>query len=220
MFLKGILLSSTFVTPGTMSRIFLLMLILFSNHLFAQQVARQDTSLKKQPHSNADSLINLWQMKSMMLDEVNIKGMKNYKTDSLNRRKEYASIFAYKGLSVLDVFVKKSPERPKQYSAFQNATASIASINVLQVFGLFKNNSSSASKLKKALLREEAGRFVDQRFSKEKIMAMTSLRGDSLESFMNDYRPTTGMAQMMNDYEMLMYIKTSYAGFRKAKPRE
>ena len=151
----------------------------------------------------------------MMLDEVHIKGMKHYNADSLNRRKEYASIFAYNGLSFNDMFVKKSPEKPREYSAFQNSTASIASINVLQVLTLLTKNRSSTSKLKKALLKKEESRFLDQRFSKSKIMALTSMKGDSLENFMYKYRPSAAAAKMMNEYEMLMYIKKSYAAFRE-----
>ena len=203
-----------------MSKIFMLMLILFSNCLFAQQLAKQDSSLKSPPKASSDSLMNLWRMNSMMLNEVNIKGMKNYKADSLNRRKEYASIFAYKGQNVMDAFINKSPEPPKQYSAFQNSTSSIASINVLQVFGMLTKNKSSASKLKNALLKEEEYRFLDERFSREKIIAVTSLQGDSLEIFIDEYKPSAARAIEMNEYEMLMYIKTSYAEFRKGQQRE
>ena len=209
-----------FSPQQAMSKIFVLMLILFSNGLFAQQVAKQDSALKQPRNAGSDSLINLWRMNSMMLDEVNIKGMKNYKADSLNRRREYASIFAYKGPSVMDAFIKKSSESSRQYAAFQNSTSSIASINVLQVFGMLTKNKSSASKLKKALLKEEESRFLDERFSRAKIIAVTSLQGDSLENFIYEYKPSAARATEMNEYEMLMYIKTSYAEFRKAQRKE
>ncbi len=203
-----------------MSKIILLMLILFSNCLFAQQVAKRDSSLNPPGNASSDSLMNLLRMNSMMLNEVNIKGIKNYKADSLNRRREYASIFAYKGPSVMDAFIKKSSEISKDYTAFQNSTSSIASINVLQVLGMLTKNKSSASKLKKALLKEEKSRFLDERFSKEKIIAVTSLQGDSLDNFIDKYRPSAARATEMNEYEMLIYIKTSFAEFRKAQRKE
>jgi hypothetical protein len=154
-------------------------------------------------------------MNAMMLNEVKIKGTKDYKVDSINRRAEYASIFNYKAPTIMDVFIKKSPEKPSQYSAFQSSTSSIASISVLPLIGLLTKNKSSISKLQKNLLKEEEARLLDNRFSKEKVTAITSLKGDSLENFMEAYRPGVERTLEMNDYEMLLYIKKSYGVYIK-----
>ena len=113
----------------------------------------------------------------------------------------------------MDVFIKKSPETSTKYSPFQSSTASIASVNVLQVIGLLNKNKSSQSKLQSTLLKEEEARLLDHRFSKEKIVALTALKGDSLKNFMSEFRPSAEVARKMNDYEMLMYIKKSYQEF-------
>ena len=47
------------------------------------------------------------------------------------------------------------------------------------------------------------------------------MQGDSLQDFMNTYRPTITQLKQMTDYDVLMYIKTSYADFVKTyKPGE
>jgi hypothetical protein len=194
---------------------FLLALLLLSTNLFAQQIGKRGTAPKSNLPSKSDSLLNILHMNATMLNEVKIKGLKDYKLDSTNRRAEYASIFNYKAPTIMDVFIRKSPEKPSQYSAFQNSTSSIASISVLPLIGLLTKNKSSISKLQKNLLREEQARLLDNRFSKEKVTAITSLKGDSLENFMEAYRPGVERTLEMNDYEMLLYIKKSYGEYIK-----
>lgn len=197
-----------------MFKAFLPVLLLFSTPLFAQRIEAQDT-VRTNKDWKSDSLLNVWQMNAMMLNEVKIKGAKNYKLDSISRREEYASIFAYKAPTIMDVFIKKSREKPTQYSAFQNSTSSIASISVLPLIGLLTKNKSSLSKLQKNLFREEEAKLFANRFSKEKVTAITALKGDSLEKFMNEYKPGVEHAKDMTDYEMLLYIKKSYGIYRK-----
>jgi hypothetical protein len=194
---------------------FLLAFLLLSTNLFAQQIENKGVAAKRSVPSKSDSLLNILQMNAMMLNEVKIKGTKDYKVDSINRRAEYASIFNYKAPTIVDVFIKKSPEKPSQYSAFQSSTSSIASISVLPLIGLLTKNKSSISKLQKNLLKEEEARLLDNRFSKEKVTAITSLKGDSLENFMEAYRPGVERTLEMNDYEMLLYIKKSYGVYIK-----
>jgi hypothetical protein len=47
------------------------------------------------------------------------------------------------------------------------------------------------------------------------------MQGDSLQDFMSTYRPTITRLKQMTDYELLIYIKESYAEFVKSyKPGE
>lgn len=97
-----------------------------------------------------------------------------------------------------------------------NSTASIVSVNLLSLVSLLsKKSNDPTSKLQQTLLKDEETAYVDRMFSKQKITTLTSLKGDSLLDFMDDYRPTIKQAKEMTDYEMMLYIKKSYAEFIK-----
>jgi hypothetical protein len=178
----------------------LILMVCSSNLLLAQQVTIPDT-----PN---------------VLKEVTIKGIRNYHLDSLNRRKEYASIFDLKSPRFNDIFISKSTNAPLTYSRFQNSTSSLAGINVFSIINLLSRNKTPASKLQKVLLKEEANNYVDRKFSAERIQAITAMKGDSLQIFMNRYRPAVDQAKQMTDYELMMYIKKSHEEFIKSYKHE
>src|SRR3546814_3206065 len=71
----------------------------------------------------------LLKARSIVLQEVTIRGMRNYTQDSLNFRKEFASVFGYNAPRFKDIFVNNSPNA-HPYSSFQNSTSTLASINL------------------------------------------------------------------------------------------
>jgi len=150
------------------------------------------------------------------LKEVTIRAARNYKLDSLNLRKEYAAVFNYKAPSLSDIFIQKSPSYKSPFANTNpNSTASIVSVNILQIFSLLGKNKTPTSKLKQTLLKDEEQNYVDHVFSKDKIESITHLKGDSLQNFMQRYRPTVQEAKRQNEYEIILYIKKSYAEFIK-----
>ncbi|MFD0940487.1 carboxypeptidase-like regulatory domain-containing protein [Pedobacter boryungensis] len=150
------------------------------------------------------------------LNAVIIKGARNYKLDSLNLRKEYAKVFDYKAPRISDIFIQKSPSYKSPFANTNpNSTASIISLNVLQVFNLLGKNKTPVSKLKQTLLKDEDMNYVDHVFSKGKVELITHLKADSLQNFMQRYRPTIQEAKRLNEYEMILYIKKSYSEFIK-----
>lgn len=149
---------------------------------------------------------------SLVLSKVFIKGHRNKKQDSLNMRKEFAKTFNYKGPGIGDVFIERSPyvksDRP-------NNTSELVTINLLQVFSLLGKHKSNTSKLQNTLLKDEEESYISRMFTKEKIKGITNLSDDSLRVFMIKYRPDRQKASKMNDYDMLQYIRKSYAVFKK-----
>ncbi|MFA6277038.1 MAG: carboxypeptidase-like regulatory domain-containing protein [Pedobacter sp.] len=153
---------------------------------------------------------------TISLKEVTIRAARNYKLDSLNLRKEYAAVFNYKAPSFSDIFIQKSPSYKSPFSNINpSSTASIVSVNFLQVLSLLGKNKTPTSKLKQTLLKDEEQNYVDYVFSKEKIESITHLQGDSLQNFMQRYRPTIQEAKRQNEYEIILYIKKRYAEFVK-----
>ena len=156
--------------------------------------------------------------KSIDLREVNIKTNRNYKKDSLTLRKEFANVFAYKAPDFTDMFMKVDPSYRSPFANINpNSTASILRFNALSAFSFFNKKKNSTAKLKQTLLKDEELNFVDSRFSKAKIETVTSLRGDSLITFMQVYRPSYLAIKQMNDYQIILYIKKSYAEFINPK---
>jgi len=155
--------------------------------------------------------------RSILLDEVTINSFNYYKGDSLRLRKEFASIFNSKTPRFKDFFITKNPDNkdPVPYYKATSSTASIVSLDVLSFIGLLGKNKTSRSKLQQTLLDKENADYLDRIFSQQKIQQLTGLKNDSLLFFMQKYRPNLSDAQKMTAYELLMYIKKSYAEYCK-----
>ena len=149
------------------------------------------------------------------LKQVNIKAKRDARADSLRLRKEFAAAFAYKAPKVTDALINKHYEI-QGYNDFitsYNNTSNIVGFDVISVIGLFSKKKDNKSRLQKILIKEEAANYIDQAFSKQKVSGITGLKGDSLYTFMDKYRPTSSQLHSMNDYEMVTYIKKSYSEF-------
>lgn len=147
---------------------------------------------------------------------VNIRAPRNYLKDSLMLRKEYASVFNYKGATLSDMFVNVNPEEKFPLALMRPAnTSSLIKVNVLQIMNLLGKKKSQTSKLKSTLLADEAANYVNQRFSKNKVQTITALQGDSLNLFLQRFRPTADEMRRMNDYQLSIYIKDKFAEFVK-----
>jgi len=66
----------------------------------------------------------------------------------------------------------------------------------------------------KRLNQEEQDKYVDHRFTRAIVRKITGLNGDSLNTFMSNYRPSYEFTQISNDYEFLEYIKLASVEFR------
>ncbi len=166
-----------------------------------------------------DTLLIYLKQDAIALKEVNIKTNRNYKVDSLALRKEYANVFAYKGPSFSDAFIERDPSYNSPFG-FSNprSTASIVSLNVLQVFNLIGRKKTQTTKLKEILLRDEELNYIDEVFSAKKVKLVTGLEGEELTKFMNLYRPSIITLKKMTGYELTLYIKKSHDEFKRIKP--
>ncbi len=166
----------------------------------------------------SDTLRIYLRQSSITLNEVLVKTKRNYKLDSLDLRKQYASSFVYKGPSFSDMFIGRDPDYDSPF-AFTNpkSTASLVSLNLLQVASLFGKKKVQNTRLKQTLIRDEQLNYVDEIFSKEKIKSITGLEGEALIKFMDFYRPSILNLKKMTGYQLTLYIKKSFEEFSKAK---
>ncbi|WP_316850140.1 hypothetical protein [Pedobacter agri] len=168
-------------------------------------------------NNNFKDVVVLLKSTVFSLDDVTIYSKRDYLKDSLQMREDFAKVFAYEAPTIKDVLVKKGLRYPTFGSNLvSNSTSSILSFDVLKTIGLLNKNQSSISKLKKVQLKDEETNYINNRFSPEKINAITKLEDDLLQSFIDRYRPSSAEIRKMNDYEILMYVKKSYAEFVKS----
>lgn len=155
---------------------------------------------------------------AILLKEVEIRKSRNFKLDSLAIRKEYANAFAYKGPSISDMFIERDINYDSPFG-FTNprSTASLVSLNVLQVLKGFGKKQAQTTRLKQTLIRDEELNYIDHVFSKDKIKSLTGLEGEELLQFMNSYRPSILQLKKMTGYELTLYVKKSYEEFVKLK---
>jgi len=192
-------------------------LLLISFSTYAQDADQKRPSKRPGFPGAVDSLPKLHISHSILLDEVTITGLRNYKADSIRLRKEFSSVFNHKPPSFKDVFITKNPNNnyPVPYYKAAGSTAALVSVDVLSIFGLLGKNKAPKSKLQKTLLKKENEDYIDQVFSKQRITELTGLRHDSLLIFMQKYRPTVADAQKMTTYELLLYIKKCYKQYTR-----
>jgi hypothetical protein len=133
-----------------------------------------------------------------VLAEVKIRP-RNYKFDSLQNRVDYANIFNY----------KKPGLRP-------SVTSSGVGFDVNEIINMFrfKRNRSLAS-FQQRLLLEEQDKFITHRFNKALVRRLTLLTGNELDSFMRLFRPSHMFTKYAGEYEFQLYIKQSFARFKK-----
>ena len=168
-------------------------------------------------NSNLDHLVIYMEQATILLGEVKINSLRNYKADSLKFREEFAKTFNYSKPKFKDIFIRKNyssnvPGHPNQAS---NSTASLISVDVLSVISMLGKNRTPQSKLQQKLIKEEEERYLDNTFSKRKVQNLTGLKGDSLQTFMQLYRPNIDTAKYMSDYDIILYIKKSYQEYIK-----
>jgi hypothetical protein len=163
-----------------------------------------------------DTLRIYLQPLSLVLKQVNIRAKHDYRKDSLKMRRDFAAVLAYKQPTVKDAFLTQYPKDvPYDNITARHNTTAILGVNVLSVIGLLNKSNAPVSKLQKVILKDEGDSYVDRTFSKQKVMSITSLKGDSLQHFMDQYRQSLQQLKKMNDYQLGLYIKKCYDEFLK-----
>ncbi len=77
-----------------------------------------------------------------------------------------------------------------------------------------KNKYTSARRFNKYARRELAAGKVSERFNDESIKKVIPITDSELESFELEYVPTLKQIDTMNDYDLVVYIKSSHEEFK------
>lgn len=156
---------------------------------------------------------------TILLEEVYIMGARDYKSDSLRFRKDFAKVFEFKQPKFTDIFISKADfsTDPKPYYQASQSTASLISVNILSLVGFVGKSNFPQSKLQQRLLKEEENSFLERIFPASLVEDVTGLKGDSLHTFIDLYKPAPEKVKDMSDYEIIMYIKTKYREYSRKK---
>jgi CarboxypepD_reg-like domain len=145
------------------------------------------------------------QPKVISLNEVVVRGDRDFKKDSINNRIEYAKQFNYTGPKVMDAFTGNPNKQPGE----------LISINPLLLIAALTKKSTPEYKFNKILIRDEQADYIDRKFNRGTAAQVTGLKGDTLKEFLTRYRPPYKFAKKATDYEMDIYIKESFRKFKK-----
>lgn len=143
------------------------------------------------------------------LNEVSITGKRNRVKDSLNTRRMFAKDFNSHRPTLSDIFSTARGDGPL-------AIAGIT-ISPSQLITALTYKHTKAYKFKRVLIRDEQMKYVDSRFTTDLVTKLTHLQSDSLQDFIDQYRPSIDQVKKMTDYEMINYIKESSVKFREEK---
>lgn len=169
--------------------------------------------------NNTDTLRIYLQPASVLLRAVTVQGQQLYRADSLRTRREFSDVFGYQALTPADAILQRANLSYKPYDQITalNNTTQISGIDVIRALALLGGHKKSMTKLQQTLQQDEDAAYADRRFSVRRVAAVTSLRGDSLKTFISTYRPDADQLKTQTDYEVLMYIKRSYDAFKQGK---
>lgn len=128
---------------------------------------------------------------------------RNYKTDSLQNRLDYAKAFDFQkpGISL---------------SAPSNGFG--VGIDLNELIGMFqfrKNRRMLA--FQQRLIREEQDKYVDHRFTRSLVRKITNLINQDLDDFMIRFRPSYEFTVASTDYELAEYIKLTWQYYLKER---
>lgn len=90
-----------------------------------------------------------------------------------------------------------------------------AGIGIDAIYNMLSRRGRNATKLREIIDRDYKAKVVDDRFNPIIVGAITGLQGEQLTSFMYRYRPDYNLVVMLNDYDFISYIKSSYNRFRR-----
>lgn len=99
-----------------------------------------------------------------------------------------------------------------------------AGLSIDALYSLISREGRNARNLRRIIERDYKEAIIDYRFSKSMVAAATGLRGNELEEFMFNFRPSYYFILSANDYKLGQYIKRCYEeykrnpGFRRVEP--
>ena len=132
---------------------------------------------------------------------VRVGEFNNYQLDSMDRKKEYAWVYAH-------------DNTPHVARDRQGADGVGVTMNI---FRKSSDREKQRIHLEKRLEKEEEDYYVDFRYNESYVTKITHLKGDSLKEFMRRYRPSYDYCRKAANVDILVYINDSYKQYMKTE---
>ncbi len=95
-----------------------------------------------------------------------------------------------------------------------------AGLSIHALWSAFSKEGKNARRLIDVMDRDYKNNFIDEKFNKSLITKITGLKGDKLEVFMLNYRPSYYFVYGASEYDLVSYIKMAFIRFNKIPYKE
>lgn len=165
--------------------------------------------------------------------DVLIAAVEGYFADTLKVLENKTHIFQLKRSSIriqeVPIIVRRSPEellkeRQREYStAYSKGSGGSllsvgptgAGLNIDALYKMISREGKNARRLQEIIERDYRESVIDYRFTPELVSRTTGLKGEKLQDFMLQYRPSYFYVLGTNDYNLVFYIRTSFAQYQR-----
>lgn len=90
-----------------------------------------------------------------------------------------------------------------------------AGLNIDALYKMISRDGKNARRLQEIIERDYRESVIDYRFTPELVSQTTGLKGDTLRDFMFQYRPNYFFVLGSSDYNLVFYIRTSFAQYQQ-----
>ena len=132
------------------------------------------------------------------LATIKLGDLNAYQVDSLQRREDYSMFYDSKPLPMLE-----------NHNVYDGGFGLR-----FHPFSYFDKKATQRRKLKKRLDQEERDDYINYKFARSFVTRLTGLDGDSLELFMNRYRPSYDFCRKATQQDMLLYVNDRFKEFK------
>lgn len=137
-------------------------------------------------------------IRAQTLKTVRVGEFSNYQLDSMDRHKEYSWVYDHGNTPRME-HNRQGDGVGVSLNIFRNASA----------------KEKQREKLEKRLGKEEEEYYIDSRYNKDIVTKYTRLKGDSLQQFMQKYRPSYDYCRRAANVDILVYINDSFKQYMK-----
>jgi hypothetical protein len=131
------------------------------------------------------------------LTTIRLGDLNAYQVDSMQRREDYSMFYESKPTPVIE-----------NHNVYDGGFGLR-----FHPFSYFDKKAVQRRKLKKRLDQEEKDDYINYKFSRTFVTRLTGLDGDSLELFMDRYRPSYDFCRKASQQDMLLYVNDRFKDF-------
>ncbi len=167
--------------------------------------------------------------------DVLLAALEGYAPDTVTYSKQNAVYFQLMPLSIQikEVEIKSIMLSPKEryaenrkeykYGLDRGAVRDIFSLgnggvglSIDAIFNLLSRQGRNTKRLQAILERDYRESVIDYRFKPDVIARVLNIKNPEMKDFMQQYRPTYSFVLSATDYEFILFIKNSYASYKRS----